>query len=80
MVEEDDLGTGSPEDLVGGTELAENSISIGFHCDRGWIVCDVQIAVISRDIIPLACAAPYIYIDGFEYVHSSVAELELKLL
>ena len=33
VVEEDDLRTGSPEDLVGGTELADNSISIGFHCD-----------------------------------------------
>ena len=60
VVEEDDLGTSPPEDLVGGTELADNSISIGIHCDRGWFVCDVQVAVISRDMIPLACAAPYI--------------------
>ena len=60
VVEEDDLGTSPPEDLVGGTELADNSISIGIHCDRGWFGCDVQVAVINRDMIPLACAAPYI--------------------
>ena len=49
VVEKDDLGTGSSEDLVGGTELADNSIGIGFHCDRGWFGCDVHVAVISRE-------------------------------
>ena len=48
VVQEDNLGAGSSEDLVGSTKLADNSIGIGFHCDS-WFGCDVHVAVISRD-------------------------------
>ena len=48
VVEEDDLGTGSSEDLVGSTKLANSSIGIDFHVGI-WFGCDVHVAVISRD-------------------------------
>ena len=49
VVQEDDLGAGPSEDLVGGPDVAENSIGIGFHF-RESCGCDVHGAVISKRI------------------------------